>query len=340
MPGVDGRLSIVASNNLALVLAERGAYRPALEQVDEAIGKADQLPALQALLIQTPRLDRRPRRPPDRGAPRVPPLGRGLRARRHAAGGVLHGVRRRDGRPAPAPGGVRRPRARGRGVRPRGRAAARHRGPAPSGADLAARRRSRTCRRARRRGRRRGPAAAARSLAGPGGPHRGRVAAAVGPGRHGASSSSRAGLRAASSGPGTCTAPSRPTWSRVGWRSTSTGTATPCRRCRRRTAWRASGQVLVRLRGRVAAALAARVEGRPSGCPRALPHGSARPRAPPLEPAHDRAARPGLRSRRRARRDRSGRRTWTGARRRAPSPGWNAPGRRRCSSGPPRRRFP
>ena len=53
VPGIDGRLSAMASNNLALVLAERGAYGPALDQADEAIRLSSQLPALQAILIQT-----------------------------------------------------------------------------------------------------------------------------------------------------------------------------------------------------------------------------------------------------------------------------------------------
>lgn len=53
VPGVDDRLAAVASNNLALVLAERGVYDSALLQADEAIRRSAQLPALQAILIQT-----------------------------------------------------------------------------------------------------------------------------------------------------------------------------------------------------------------------------------------------------------------------------------------------
>ncbi|WP_456787501.1 CHAT domain-containing protein [Cellulomonas sp. P5_C5] len=53
VPGVDGRLAVVARNNLALVLAERGAYAAAIEQADEALRRSAELPALQALLIQT-----------------------------------------------------------------------------------------------------------------------------------------------------------------------------------------------------------------------------------------------------------------------------------------------
>lgn len=53
VPGIDGRLAAMASNNLALVLAERGAYGPALEQADKAVLLSEQLPALRAILIQT-----------------------------------------------------------------------------------------------------------------------------------------------------------------------------------------------------------------------------------------------------------------------------------------------
>ena len=46
--GIDGRLAAIATNNLALVLAERGAYDEALEQADAAVELSAQLPGLQA----------------------------------------------------------------------------------------------------------------------------------------------------------------------------------------------------------------------------------------------------------------------------------------------------
>ena len=75
VPGIDGRLAAMASNNLALVLAERGAYGLALEQADRAV----QLSAAAAGPAGDPdpdaRVDRGPGRTADRGAPRLPPFG-------------------------------------------------------------------------------------------------------------------------------------------------------------------------------------------------------------------------------------------------------------------------
>ena len=105
------------------------------------------VPSLEGAPGAEPRLDRGPSRPAPGGHAGLRPVGAGLRRRGHPAGGVLHGVRRRDDRPAAAPRGGRRRGSRGRGARRGGAPARVDRGADAARADLPAHRSARGGRR-------------------------------------------------------------------------------------------------------------------------------------------------------------------------------------------------
>ena len=187
-----------------------------------------------------------------------------------------------------------------------------------------------TGRRARGRGRRRGPTAAARVAPATTRSSSGSRRGCSGAGRPG-------GARRRASGRGAARAGREPAQrgrgvpgGGAGGARQSTGRATPCRRLSRAGGLARTGQVLVRLRGRLAGALAARVAQRPSAALVRVPRRPARPRAstgracPRSSCARWRrgtapsSARSGWAS------------SWTGARRPGRWRGWNAPGRRHC----------
>ena len=126
-------------NNLAMALAERGAYDEALSS--RPTPRSRWRPACRASLgavAPDAGVDRRPGRSAGGGPAGLRAVRAGVRGRRDAARRVLHGVRRRDDGSAAAAGGRRRGGACRRGARRGGRLPDGHGGPAAAGPHLAA----------------------------------------------------------------------------------------------------------------------------------------------------------------------------------------------------------